>query len=413
MAEEGKRLSRREVLAIGGAAAVGVAVGCGPGGREPDGRDVRRPVRASSGEVTAPARTDGVPDDGALDEVLRRIHGDEPKSVLGLSTHAPMVAEALCVLGYADRAMSWLDAHDRPVLAIPTTARRIDPVRWRSALGPVRGASTWEASLVRWGDWVELFREELKEATWRVVLDRWVGRLVAGISAAATHGIIRTAHAVRALARRETPERLGELARGLAYWAAAYEELPAGAGAAAQTSYAAALSRVPLYQDDHPSAPAGNIVNGLRHSWKVARFGDVRDLAAPPGDLAAALSSLTATFARAYLHHGTRDHAIAFVHAVTAPCALRKIAPHIAPETARAALPYAWQAAAAIYSIYARRGPAPAIADPKLAPAELAARAVENGADHAIKFTEALLAENALSPDPVYLAAAEDAVARL
>ena len=187
-------------------------------------------------------------------------------------------------------------------------------------------------------------------------------------------------------------------------------------GRAAPTGYAAALARVPLYQDAHAGAPGGNIVNGLRHARKVPRFAEVRDLAASPadpGDLSAALSSLTALFARTYLQHGTRDHAIAFVHAVTAPCALRKIAPHIRPETARAALPYAWQAAAAIYCIYARPGPTPAIAAPTLAPAELVGRAIENGADHAIKFTEALLAENALRPDPAYLAAAQDAVARL
>ncbi len=98
----------------------------------------------------------------------------------------------------------------------------------------------------------------------------------------------------------------------------------------------------------------------------------------------------------------------------TAPCALRKLAPHLAPETARAALPHAWQAAAAIYCIYARRDAKPfGVPEPRLSRTELIARAVENGADHAIKFTEALLAENDVGPDPVFLAAAEDAVARL
>jgi len=38
---------------------------------------------------------------------------------------------------------------------------------------------------------------------------------------------------------------------------------------------------------------------------------------------------------------------------------------------------------------------------------------VDNGDDHAIKFTEALLAENEIRSDPAYLAAAEDAVERL
>jgi hypothetical protein len=47
----------------------------------------------------------------------------------------------------------------------------------------------------------------VSEARWQDVLDLWVGRLVPGMSGAATHGAIRTAHAVRALGRPDTPER--------------------------------------------------------------------------------------------------------------------------------------------------------------------------------------------------------------
>jgi hypothetical protein len=89
----------------------------------------------------------------------------------------------------------------------------------------------------------------------------------------------------------------------------------------------------------------------------------------------------------------------------------------VEPETARAALPYAWQAVAGIYAAYARRENAAwregASGGPAMAPTELAARAVANGDEHAIKFTEALLGEHALRPDPAYLAAAQDAVTRL
>ena len=41
-----------------------------------------------------------------------------------------------------------------------------------------------------------------------------------GLAAAATHGIIRTSHAARSLAADQTNERVAELARGMAYWAA-------------------------------------------------------------------------------------------------------------------------------------------------------------------------------------------------
>jgi hypothetical protein len=66
-----------------------------------------------------------------------------------------------------------------------------------------------------------------------------------------------------------------------------------------------------------------------------------------------------------------------------------------------------------VYAAYARRDHAAPHVEPKLPAAALAGRAVENGDEHAIKLTEVLLAEHALAPDPAYLAAAEDAVARL
>jgi hypothetical protein len=246
------------------------------------------------------------------------------------------------------------------------------------------------------------------------VLDVWVGRLAPGMSGAATHGVIRTAHATRALARRETPERRGELARGLAYWASSYEELPARQrnGRPAAT-FVAALAEVPLYREAFGRSPGGrNIVEALRHVREVGNFAEVRDLIARPADLGAALSALTATFARVYLRHGTAHDAIAFVHAVTGPCSLRRLSPHVKPETARAALPYAWQAAAAIYSAFARRGDAGREEECKLTGAELADGAVRSGDAHAIKFTEVMLSEHRLNPDPVYLAAARDAIRR-
>lgn len=46
-------------------------------------------------------------------------------------------------------------------------------------------------------------------------------------------------------------------------------------------------------------------------------------------------------------------------------------------------------------------------------PQELAERAVKSGDEHAIKFTDVMLNEYAIAPDPVYLAAAEDAIGRL
>jgi hypothetical protein len=42
-----------------------------------------------------------------------------------------------------------------------------------------------------------------------------------------------------------------------------------------------------------------------------------------------------------------------------------------------------------------------------------AARQVDNGGEHAIKFTDMMLGGHRLNPDPVYFATAEDAIRRL
>jgi hypothetical protein len=329
--------------------------------------------------------------------------------------HAPMAAEALCALGFCDRAPEWVASYRAPIVRLPQARERIPRDAWRQALGARAGASTWEDALERWG--LEgLLRGGAGHAPWRDVLETWAVRLAPGLCSAATHGVIRTAHAARGLARRESAERRGELGRALAYWAAPCQELPAreARGPRAAT-FEQALETLPLYRDAHGRAPAGNIVNGLRQAGALPGFDAARDAVALPPDLSAALSALTATFAQAYLRHAQPAGAtIAFVHGVTGPCALRRLLPFLKPETARAALPYAWQAAAGIYAAYARRDAPPPV-EPRAASTreELAEHAVANGDEHAIKFTVALLGEHALVPDPVYLAAAEDAVRRL
>jgi hypothetical protein len=409
--------TRRELLHLAGAGAgagaLALALGCRA--KNPAEPPPPSPGPAVPPPATAPTMTPATAiDDTALDEVLEMLHAQEPRSKQGLSTHAPMVAEALCALGFPHRAKPWVEGYAAPVRVVPSPGRRIERDRWREVLGTASDAPTWEAQLARWGDWKQLFLEELRDARWQDVLDLWVGRLAPALASAATHGVIRTAHAVRALARRDTAVRRAELARGLAYWAAAYEELPVRAAASPRAAdFEAALAHVPLCSDRSGGAPRGSIVAGLRDAARLPGFADARDLVAVPADLGAGLSALTATFARAFLRHGTGDGALAFVHAITAPCALRRIAPHVSPATARRAFPYAWQASAALYAGYARRGSPVPPAEPKLPAAELPGRAVEHGADHAIKLVEALLSEHALRPDPAYLAAAEVAVARL
>src|SRR3954451_5842210 len=159
-----------------------------------------------------------------LDEVLSRIDHVGFEIGPGCTGHAPMAAEALVALGHPAEAVPWIDRYVCEVLhhsPPEPTGVRIDPRQeadWRGALG----------DLDRLGDWVVLFQEEMAEAPWTDVLHRWWPRLLPGFAGGLTHGLIRTAHAVRSLAAAPQPTQREqrELAYGLAYWAARYTRLP-------------------------------------------------------------------------------------------------------------------------------------------------------------------------------------------
>ena len=108
----------------------------------------------------------------------------------GNSNHAPMVAEALCAMGRPEAVLPWIARYRERMLPRPEAGARIGREDWRGALG----------DRSRFADWSAFFAEELQEASWREVLDRWVERLVPGFCAAATHGVIRVGHAARSLA---------------------------------------------------------------------------------------------------------------------------------------------------------------------------------------------------------------------
>src|SRR5262245_35488791 len=151
-----------------------------------------------------------------LDEALERLRGTGPETLGDAPNHAPMVAEALVALGRSDAVLPWVDAYRSRLGPAPSHSSPITDDAWRAALG-VRS---------RLGDWEVFFRRALAESDWHTVLAAWVPRLLPGTMAAGTHALIRTAHAVRALEAIETPLRVQELAEGLAYWAAFYQELP-------------------------------------------------------------------------------------------------------------------------------------------------------------------------------------------
>jgi len=339
-----------------------------------------------------------------IDEALEILEDTGPEFAGGLANHGPMAAEALLALGRPDAVVPWVERYKQRLREHPDARDAIARDEWRAALGDGR----------RLGDWTVFFRRELADAPWPKVIDRWVPRLAPGLIAAATHGVIRTGHAVRSLSAGETPVRLRELAEGLAYWAARYHALPeALSNGGARLLPTQAIRRIePLPPEAQQRA--GFITQGLARLEGHRPFAATIDLVDAAADASLVLSDLTETFAQVYLaNHQDSLRTITFIHAVTGPSAVRLLAPYLSGDGTALALRYAWQAGAALYSAFGSTPDAPAIAAPVLTRADLIDRAVASGDEHAIKFTEACLREHALNPKPIYLAAAADAVERL
>lgn len=352
----------------------------------------------------------------AVNEALERLDdlGYERGQGMDLANHGPMGAEALTLLGHGDEVVTWVRRYRRAMEHHePPSARfALDPAdesSWRSALG----------AFDRAGDWEALFARELAEAHWRDVLVRWWPRLLPGLFAGLTHGLIRTAHAVRGLyaaGDRPTPLQVRELARGLAYWAARYQALPGTPVLDGRYDPRTAIAELPRQP---PSGPAGPRATQRR----LAALGEQPDYDAALTWLAREeaprlLSEMTLQFADVYLGH-PEVFPVPLVHGVTAPAAARLVLPHLPYELYEPTLARLWQVQTAFLLALTtdRRGegtdgwrsevPEPPPVD------ELGARALEHGDEHVIKLTEACLREYALCPDPRYPAAALAARVRI
>lgn len=333
-------------------------------------------------------------DRDVLDESLARLAATGPEFGGGLSNHGPMAAEAMIRLGRPEDVEPWLDRYIRRLEEPPRASDRVTDQTWRYALGARHRVADWELYL----------RDQLAQQPWQQVLARWWPRLVPGLAANATHGIIRTSHAARSLAASESSERLEELARGLAYWAAGYLELPGSPGSRGNLDLDGAVSGLPVAAGPVPPGPiTARIRAGLASE---PRFPAAVTALRPPTDVPADLLKLATAFARIFVVYGRRQP-IAFVHAVTAPVAARSVLGLLPAGLARPSYDALWQAAAALYSAFAADAvpePLPAAAPP--APDVLADQAVRTGDVHAIKLTEACLRLYSESPDPALLHAA-------
>jgi hypothetical protein len=346
-------------------------------------------------------------DYSALDETLEVMAPMGPDLNNGLSNHAPMAIEAMCAMGRRDAVLPWFEGYRNLLAPRRPRVARLTNDNWRSGLGDQR----------RTEDWFEFFRNEIEERPWQAVLEDWVGRLAPGLMAAATHGVIRTGHATRALTIEDTPARRRELADGLAYWAAEYMPLPATRHTIAGAMPSEAIGRVQMFPLESRSRNRGAFTDALAQLDSFEPFKDTLDAVDPTGDAPAFLSDLTTTFARVFLANADDTYTtIAFIHAVTGPSALRPLLPYLHDTTARAALAYAWQTAAAMYATFGTQADLSRLHIEGSRACDidgLIDRAIACGDEHAIKFTEVCLREHGLNPDPAFFAAANQAVRRL
>lgn len=342
----------------------------------------------------------------AIDDALDRLAAYDYLDGVGLACHGPMGAEAISSLGFDDEVAAWVDTYaaTHPPVDAPPPADPIDPSddrSWRSALG----------DFARVSDWRLLFDRELREQPWRSVVAQWVPRLLSGHGGGLTHGLLRTAHAVRAIPAGGNPSDLvlGELARGLASWSAWYRPLPGQPHLDGELSLGDAVRAVPRPRPPWSALEAGM----LSRISELEPFADAVEALGPPSSPDEALSDLTSTFCSAFVAH-TDGMPIGLVHTVTPVAAARTLLDVVPALSTQAVYARSWQVSAALLAGFAPT-PRP-LTDPGDAPtdpAELAARAVAHGDAHVVKFTEACLREHAIRPDPIYLAAAADLQARV
>jgi hypothetical protein len=325
----------------------------------------------------------------SYDEALERFHGTGPEREGWLSNHGPMVVEALSRLGHADQIHPWTDRYLPRLEDVPRGIAPVDGRAWRDPLGDP----------VRTGDWIRYFLTEIEREPWQAMLTRWWPRLLPGIAAGATHGVIRVGHAVRALRALETPPRRREFAQALAYWAARWQPVPILSAAGTRT-VASAVEMIPPIP--HQEFGIRNRLAQLPDSegWE----GAVRSLACPRSDddVPAELADLVAAVV---VHYATRAHGnpTMLIHAATAPMAVANTVPSLPKQMWRPSFDAAWSATAAVLAAYAPSGFRPFR---EVASAEdVLEQALDHGGEHVIKLADTALHVYDTSHDALALAA--------
>ncbi|MGB0922334.1 MAG: questin oxidase family protein [Alphaproteobacteria bacterium] len=330
------------------------------------------------------------------DAALRQLANCGPDLANGFTSHMPMVVEALCRMDQGDKAETWLE--ERVDEALPQSnypkKEAIDE-DWAYLLGAED----------RFTDWRDHFDQEIAENGWRTVLNIWVARLAPGYMGAATHGILRTAHAARAVQEGESNIRLDELSQGLALWASTYQALPTSKASDVKTHpLAEALAAIPMVPEDERQNE-GAITHALTVLDDRADFAPIvhmLDLGDDPRETALDLAEALVAI---YLSHAKDPlSSIVFTHGVTSMAATHGLMALVSTDVAATLLRFAWQGVAGLYATYGESGAAHAEQAAETQD-QIIHAAVVHGDDHIIKLAEACLGLYALRPNPDFLRA--------
>lgn len=300
--------------------------------------------------------------DAALDALLATEFSYGP----GYANHGPMASEALEHQGLVDHIGPFLAAYLPRLRSKEPTATAMDD--------------------------------------WRGFVRREAARLAPDAAALAGHGLLRLAHAVRAVERAETSVRRADLAEAVAYWSSGSGL--SGRAPSGRRSLADALAALPRLP---PTESSGMLTGTLRRAAADAKVQAALASVAAPVDHGAFLDALALAATDRYLANGD-EHAFVFIHGVTVSTMASVLLPYLDDE-GRSAL----CAAVAGFVFYAVAGfdvapdvdgsmvSAPVPTDRRA----LAARAAATLDDHTIKFTDACLtlAERTGTPEPLVAAA--------
>lgn len=312
-----------------------------------------------------------------LDENLVRIHRSGPEFRGWLSNHAPMAIESLISRGHVDAVEPWLDGYVHRFEERPRPSERITEQNWRDAIGDPR----------RLGDWPLWFENQLAEHPWTEVLAEWWPRLLPGVAASATHGVIRVGHAVRSLREHgESAARISEFAYALAYWAARWQPVAGATRPQGQLRPSQALDQISAVPDQ-----SGGIRERLSQLDETPGWRAGQAALAAPVDVEAVPMFLQDLIVATVDRYGALGLAepIMLVHASTAPNAILRTLPSLPKGLWMSSANIAWSTAAAVYASYAPSGPAGRLPnDSDMTIGEAMEEAVASRDTHAIKFAD-------------------------